>query len=74
MKTIQLTPEDVASLCMALGYANGASTKKAGAVSFGKLTDRILVQLGVDNYTYWKPRSEVVADLQADGITVPTAS
>lgn len=71
MKTIKLLDSDVNNLLFALGLAIGTVTKagmKVSESSTAKLTDRILVQLDPDNYTYGKPREEVVKDLQNDGI------
>lgn len=74
MKTLKLTTEDADCLLFALGYAKGASHGREGSPDFSDLTDRILVQLSPTAYTYARPRAEVVAELEAQGIDVPTAN
>lgn len=79
MKTIKLSDSDISNLLFALGLAIGTVSKSGtkryyfvpcpmSESSIVGLTDRILVQLDPNNYTYGKPRQEVVEDLKNDGI------
>lgn len=62
--TIKLTDKDVIDLLMALGDASAHNSH------YIAISDRILVQLGGENYSYGRPRADVVQELRKDGIEI----
>lgn len=73
IKTIRLTSADANLLCNALGYATGAASREGDNTlrnTYIDLSDKVLVQLDGEAYTYGGNREKVVLALKEQGIEV----
>ena len=68
MKTIKLSDADANLLLMALGMAVGSTRAEHAAPELLLLSDKILVQVSDEAYTYSQPRERVLLLLKQDGI------